>query len=250
MISTDYLRAAETLAEHIGDGVIDEYYVIAHIGETRSQALSANGRDPQVLELVSDGGHPRDQIGAWMRERAEDHAHGPLAYMYAVLRKSDNKGNVAISPPVPVGGEEARIAEESAAQRALAYAIEMGPLTLRLMSGLLTHTLTELKDVQIEEKRAQIAIADMNARAESADDTAKWEAIASSVQELGPMAREAFTSWMRSQNPPAQDPATMTEDDLTDLFNRAPDETKAAFMQRLQAAMQAQQAQQAPGGDA
>lgn len=247
MISTDYLRAAETLADAMGDGVIDQYYVIAHIGETRSQALSANGRDPNVLELASDGSHPRDQIGGWMRERAEEHAHGPLAYLYAVLRKADNKGNVAIAPPVPVGGEEQRIAEESAAQRALAYAIEMGPLTLRLMSGLLTHTMTELKEVQVEEKRAQIAIADMHARAESADDTAKWEAIAEGVKELGPMARDAFSVWMRQQaaDQPT-DPANMSADDITDIFNRLPDEAKAAFIDRLRAAIQTPPA----GGDA
>lgn len=244
MVDSDDYVVAQALEKHI-DGLVEQHRVLAHIGDKRSQALHSEGRHSEVLELSTEAGDVQSQIASYVREVREAHARGPHCFAWFVLRRESKAGNVAVSHAVPIGGESQREVEASVSERALAKAVDMGPMVLQAVMKAFNNVMAEYRLLSAHYLEARVAIADMNARAEAGDETAKWEAVAESVRELGPMARQAISAWLSSRGvDTGPDPAAMSKEDFVAVFNGLPNDVKAAFIQELREALAQEAAQQ------
>lgn len=248
------MRVGETLAAHVDhtEGEPETYRVICHIGEKRAAAMSADGRDPDILQIQAphEAGQVQDQIGLFVREQYEKHLNGPASFAWFVLRKEKLQKNIAVSHAITIGGATERAMNETSAQLALAEAIKMGPLVLNLLARQNTKLMDTVQQLTQFRLEAEVTIADMNARAEAGDDGARWEAMAEMVKDLSPLAKEAIGAWIQSQGHGSSKPASeWTTKDMTSAWNSAPDSVKEEFYKKLMDMAARQEAAQQEGGE-
>jgi hypothetical protein len=149
-----------------------------------------------------------DQIVDTLQAWADEHRAGPKCFMWAALRKSGRKGNVAVSPGMDIGGQGATAALAGIKDAHITAVVTLLPRLVDAWESLTFRALDSREAALRSEREQSIALATMVAHAESGDDTARWEAIQGIVEELGPLLGPALQSIMRDRGIAPHDPAT------------------------------------------
>lgn len=234
----DFSVLAAQLAEKVDGAVLEEFRIVLHVGATREAALGREGRDHE-WSLSSEAGDVVSQIATILIDGTERHDGGPAAYAWFVLRQRGKTGNVAITPAIPIGGEDARGALVKQREDAVAALAAMAPETLRLIGGLLRTAHEQLTQARANELNAVATMAEAIGYASAGDENSKAAAMAEAAGAVAPVLQEAVAAWRASLEKGGAPPQTY--EDFTAVWNAMPDDVKARVMRELAAAAQAQQ---------
>jgi hypothetical protein len=248
MENADIRAIAEGLADKIdletGEGEQvspGEWRILSRIGARRETALGAEGVD-ETLE-IDPGPGVAGEIERFLIERVRVHHSGPQTYLYAVLRRKGRAGNVAVSPPIRVGGGDADAHSQLASFRdqAISALAAMAPHTLQLLERITVRALGMVEVSRSAELEAKVLMAQLVGRAEAGDDGARWEAVAQSAQHFAPVAAEAINAWKASMGVGAPAAPTTAEQGL-EAFRSWPQAARDAVIRGILEELAAEQA--------